>query len=181
MIVRRSESVISHTPSRRKNDKIANCHTRSVWRTCQNGENTWIHMIEGDCIHGTVIGQIIFVRGIVAMPSNNVEWRTILGKLNLHIFREIRFILLFLSNWTDFFVKSKIFHQFDKIFVKPTYNLVKEMISRNFRKKSWNQQSTVTVIWRNSQINFNLHCKYKYILFLTRRTGRNRILIPREG
>ena len=81
MVVRGPKSVLGYTPSRWKNDKICDGHTRFFWGTSQNGENARIHMIKGNRVDSTKMSQIVLVWNIIAMPSHNIERAAILSAL----------------------------------------------------------------------------------------------------
>ena len=67
-----------YNPSWREDNEISNSDTRTCTLTGENSEDGWIQVIEGDRIDDTVIFKVVFVRDVVSMPCNNIEWCVVL-------------------------------------------------------------------------------------------------------
>merc|ERR1719397_708477 len=78
MVVRWSECFLCYRPPWWKNDKICNGRSLLCAGTGQHRENAWDAVIKTDAVHDAKIGEVVLVRSIVPMPSNNIEWRVVL-------------------------------------------------------------------------------------------------------
>ncbi|MCW0448988.1 hypothetical protein NB706_001822 [Xanthomonas sacchari] len=72
---RRPEGVLRHQPARRENREI---HVGGAGRVAgrgQHGEDAGIGMVETDRADGIEAAQVVFVRGVVAVPGDHVQRR----------------------------------------------------------------------------------------------------------
>ena len=79
MVIRRSKRILLHGPPWRKDNKIGNRRSILVARTGQHREDTGVTVIVADRVDYHKFGQIVLVRGVIAMPSYHIEWRMILS------------------------------------------------------------------------------------------------------
>lgn len=76
--VGRTESVFLHGPARWEDDKISNGNTRLLGLACEHCEDGGVNVVVGDRVDGVEKCEVVLVRGIVSVPSNNIEGRVVL-------------------------------------------------------------------------------------------------------
>lgn len=74
MIIRGSEGVLSYQPPWWEDNKVTDCLAWIISLSCQYCEDWGVRMIIRNWTNGVKLSQIILVRSVVSMPSNNVEW-----------------------------------------------------------------------------------------------------------
>lgn len=78
VIIRGSECPILNSPSRRENGEIHDSHSGNWGFAGENGENGRIAVIEWSRIDDIESVQVVFVRVVIAMPSDHIVRRMIL-------------------------------------------------------------------------------------------------------
>lgn len=78
MVPRRTESVVLDLPPRWEDDKVAHSHARDSSRGSEDAVDGRIRVVEADGVHGAEVVEVVLVRRIVTVPSDNVEGRMVL-------------------------------------------------------------------------------------------------------
>lgn len=68
-----AEGVFGHEPTGREDDKVSDSSAHMVGRASENGKNGGIGMIVRYCSNGVESPQVVLVRVVVAMPSDDVK------------------------------------------------------------------------------------------------------------
>jgi hypothetical protein len=74
-----TECTLGHEPARRENHEIRYCRAYMVRGTSENSEDRRVRMIERDAPDDIEPAQIIFIRIVIPVPSDDVEHRVVLS------------------------------------------------------------------------------------------------------
>ena len=90
MVIRRSESAILNEPASWEYHEVAQCFTWVIALAGEHCENRRIWVFFADASDYNIVIQVVFTRGIIAIPSYHVECRVVHFGLEeaVHEFRD---------------------------------------------------------------------------------------------